>query len=247
MTQRTRYFVEARTGLTWDSTDNEYDDNRSFIQVIFNDLTKLNTETVEIDDFVVEGHRIKDVQIYENPDDDDVTWGAGANKRYGDAAGSKNKRGIDRYRDLENAVFIELEDELLADETPDVTIVPNGVEDKAGNEQDDGDHEADDWISPMFTIVSIVSTRETSQDQVLAGDDDEVTVVVTSDERLDSTRPTVWVTYVNAPSGSVRHQGNRAACDDGTDGRRDARSWRDYQRGQSTSALDSSAATRWQS
>ena len=204
-------FVQARTGLTWDSTDNEYDDNRSYIQVIFNDLTKLNTETVEIDDFVVEGHSIKDVQVYENPDDDDVNWGAGDNKRYG-AAGSKNKRGVDRYRDLENVVFIELEDELLADETPDVTIVPNGVEDKAGNEQDDGDHEADDWISPEFTIVSIVSTRETSQDQVLAGDDDEVTVVVTSDERLDSTRPTVLVTYVNAPAGSVDTKGVRL-CD----------------------------------
>ena len=60
---------------------------------------------------------------------------------------------------------------------------------------------ADDWISPKFTIVSIVSTRETSQDQVLAGDDDEVTVVVTSDERLDSTRPTVTVTYVDCASG----------------------------------------------
>ena len=169
-------FVEARTGLTWDSTDNEYDDNRSFIQVIFNDLTKLNTETVEIDDFVVEGHSIKDVHIFENPDSDDVNWADSG--RYG-ADGSSNKRGIDRYRDLENVVFIELEDELLADETPDVTIVPNGVEDKAGNEQDDGDHEADDWISPAFTIVSIVSTRETSQDEILAGDDDEVTVVVT--------------------------------------------------------------------
>ena len=85
-------FVEARTGLTWDSTDNEYDDNRSFIQVIFNDLTKLNTETVEIDDFVVEGHTIKDVQVFENPDSDDVDWGAGANKRYA-AAGRENKRG----------------------------------------------------------------------------------------------------------------------------------------------------------
>ena len=200
-------FVEARTGLTWDSTDNEYDDNRSFIQVIFNDLTNLNTETVEIDDFVVEGHTIKDVHIFENPDDDDVDdWG-----RYG-AAGSSNKRGIARYRDIENSVFVELEDELLADETPDVTIVPNGVEDKAGNEQDDGDHEADDWISPAFTIVSIVSTRETSQDQILAGDDDEVTIVVTSDERLDSTRPTVAVTYVNAPAGSVDTKGV-ATCD----------------------------------
>ena len=208
-------FVEARTGLTWDSTDNEYDDNRSFIQVIFNDLTTLNTATVEIDDFVVEGHTISDVHIFENPDDDDVDWADSG--RYG-ADGHLNKRGIDRYRDLENVVFIELADELLADETPDVTIVPNGVEDSAGNEQDDGDHEADDWISPSFTIVSIVSTRETSQDEILAGDDDEVTVVVTTDERLDSTRPTVTVTYVNAPAGSIDTKGT-ALCDtdDGDD------------------------------
>ena len=207
-------FVEARTGLTWDSTDNEYDDNRSYIQVIFNDLTTLNTATVEIDDFVVEGHTISDVHIFENPDDDDVDWGGGPNERYA-ATGSMNLRDIHRYRDLENVVFIELADELLADETPDVTIVPNGVEDSAGNEQDDGDHEADDWISPSFTIVSIVSTRETSQDEILAGDDDEVTVVVTTDERLDSTRPTVTVTYVHAPVGSVRTKGTED-CDDGT-------------------------------
>ena len=203
-------FVEARTGLTWDSTDNEYDDNKSFIQVIFNDLTNLNVATVEIDDFVVEGHTVKDVHIFENPDDDDVNWGDSG--RYA-REGNKNLRDIHRYRDLENAVFVELEDELLADETPDVAIVPNGVEDKAGNEQDDGDKEADDWISPTFTIVSMVSTLETSQSEVLAGDDDEVTVVVTSDERLQSTRPTVTVTYVNAPSGSVDTKGI-AACDD---------------------------------
>ena len=203
-------FVEARTGLTWDSTDNEYDDNRSFIQVIFNDLTQLNVATVEIDDFVVEGHTIKDVHIFENPDDDDVDWTDSG--RYG-VTGSTNLRGIARYQDIENSVFVELEDELLADETPDVTIVPNGVKDKAGNEQDDGDNEADDWISPKFTIVSIVSTRETSQDEILAGDDDEVTVVVTADERLDSTRPTVTVTYVNATMIDTK---GTAACDDGT-------------------------------
>ena len=205
-------FVEARTGLTWDSTDNEYDDNKSFIQVIFNDLTNLNVATVEIDDFVVEGHTVKDVHIFENPDDDDVDWGDSG--RYA-REGNKNLRDIHRYRDLENAVFVELEDELLADETPDVAIVPNGVEDKAGNEQDDGDKEADDWISPTFTIVSMVSTLETSQSEVLAGDDDEVTVVVTSDERLQSTRPTVTVTYVNAPAGSVRTKGTED-CDDET-------------------------------
>ena len=228
-------FVEARTGLTWDSTDNEYDDNRSFIQVIFDDLTPLNTETVEIDDFVVEGHTIKDVHMFENPDSDDkkdADW----HLRYG-AAGSDNLRDIARYRDIENSVFVELEDELLADETPDVTIVPNGVEDKAGNEQDDGDHEADDWISPTFTVVSIVSTRETSQDEVLAGDDDEVTVVVTADERLDSTRPTVTVTYVNA---TVIDTKGTDDCDDkgDNDGTR--------QRGEiinNNNCVDNSAAT----
>ena len=212
-------FVEARTGLNWDSTDNEYDDNRNYIQVIFNDLTALNPATVEVDDFVVEGHTIESVTVYENPDDDDVNWGD--SDRYAEE-GSRNLRHIDRYRDLENAVFIELADELLADETPDVTIVPNGVEDGAGNEQDDGDHEADDWISPKFTVVSITSTLETAQDEVLAGDGDEITLVVTADERLDATRPTVTVTYVNAPAGSVDTKGTMSCkVDKDTNGSRD--------------------------
>ena len=65
---------------------------------------------------------------------------------------------------------MELEDDLLADETPDVTIVPNGVEDVAGNEQDDGDHEAHDWITPEFTIVSIIApnTPEGASNQLAA-------------------------------------------------------------------------------
>ena len=193
-------FAEARTGLMWDATDNEYDDDRSFIQVIFNELTQINPATVEVDDFVVEGHVVKSVHVFETPDDDDVNWDDSG--RYG-TKGSKNKRNEDMYRDIENTVFIELEDELLADETPDVTLVPNGVEDGAGNEQDDGEQEADDWISPTFTIVSITSPRETSQSEVLAGEDEEVVVRVTADERLDQTRPDVTVTYVNAPSGSV--------------------------------------------
>ena len=207
-------FVEARTGLTWDSTDNEYDDNRSFIQVIFDDLTTLNPSTVETDDFVVEGHSIKDVHTFENPDSDDVNWGDSGRYVLKAPTGANGKKNL--YQDIENSVFVELEDELLADETPDVTIVPNGVEDGAGNDQDDGDHEADDWISPKFTIVSITSTLETSQDEVLAGDGDEVTVVVTADERLDATRPTVVVTYVNAAAGSVDTKGT-ASCHDGTD------------------------------
>ena len=66
--------MEARTGVKWNSSDNEYDDDRSFIQVIFDDLTPLNDETVETDDFVVEGHTVKAVYVY-SPDDEDTLWG----------------------------------------------------------------------------------------------------------------------------------------------------------------------------
>ena len=219
-------FVEARTGVKWDSSDNEYVDDRSFIQVIFDDLTPLNEETVESDDFVVQGHTVKAVYIY-SPDDEDTLW-ADENSdgtlnadtdptRY--AKGGPNSEWGDRgalYRKIDRTVFLELEDELLADETPDVTIIPNGVEDQAGNEQDDGDVEAKDWIAPRFIVVSIVAadTPEGASNQ-LAGDGDEVTVMVTSDERLDQTRPTVTVTYVDASMVDTK---GTATC--GTDGKR---------------------------
>ena len=219
-------FVEARTGVKWDSSDNEYGDDRSFIQVIFDDLTPLNEETVESDDFVVEGHTVKAVYIY-SPDDEDTLWAdensdgtlnedtdptryakGGPSSEWGD--------GGALYRKIDRTVFLELEDELLADETPDVTIIPNGVEDQAGNEQDDGDVEAKDWIAPRFVVVSIVAadTPEGASNQ-LAGDGDEVTVMVTSDERLDQTRPTVTVTYVDASMVDTK---GTAKC--GTDGKR---------------------------
>ena len=218
-------FVEARTGVKWDSGDNEYDDDRSFIQVIFDDLTALNDETVEIDDFVVEGHTIKDVFVY-SPDDDDTAWGddddGTSPSRYAAQRGPKSAWGDHGYlyRKINRSVFLELEDELLADETPDVTIVPNGIEDQAQNEQDDGDQTAEDWIAPAFTIVSIIApdTPEGASNQ-LAGDGDQVTVTVTSDERLDQTRPDVEVWFVDASSVDT---GGKAVCEkaDGTDGKR---------------------------
>ena len=177
--------VEARTGIKWDDVDEELDDNnKTWIQVIFEDLSPIDEDTVESDDFVVEGHTVKDVKTY----GDDADEGEGANTR--------------------RMVFIELEDELAPDETPDVTLVPNGIADKAGNEQDDGEAEAKDYIAPSFTVVSVVAPRtpEGSSDQ-LAGDDDEVVITITSDERIVETRPSVTVSYVNAPSGSGLHQG----------------------------------------
>ena len=185
--------VEARTGIKWDDIDEELDDNnKTWIQVIFEDLSPIDEDTVESDDFVVEGHTVKDVKTY----GDDADEGEGAKAR--------------------RMVFIELEDELAPDETPDVTLVPNGIADKAGNEQDDGEAEAKDYIAPSFTVVSVVAPRtpEGSSNQ-LAGDDDEVVITITSDERIIETRPSVTVSYVNAPSGSVYTKvGTADTCDD---------------------------------
>ena len=137
--------VEARTGVSWDMKDNEYRENRNFIQAIFDELMQLNPETVEVDDFVVETRIIKDVHVFENPSDDEVDWASSGRFAVG---GHTNLRGVSTYRDIENSVFIELDDELYAGETPYVVLVPNGVEDMAGNEQDNAEIEADDWISP---------------------------------------------------------------------------------------------------
>jgi hypothetical protein len=208
-------FVEARTGIKWDSTDSEYDDDRKFIQVLFEDLTALDPTTIEADDFVVEGHTVKDAHWYDVSDnDDDTRWGDKNSDgslnmdttptRYA-LGGPKNIGGRGLLRqNIRNAVFLELEDELAPDETPDVSVVPNGVGDSAGNEQDDGEQEADDWIAPSFTMVVNPTARTPEgSSNVLAGDNDEVVINLSSDERIVKTRPDIIVTYVNAPAGCV--------------------------------------------
>ena len=200
--------IEARTGIKWDATDSEYDDDSTFIQLLFNDLTALDPTSIEADDFVIEGHTIKAIHWYDVSDgDDDTAWGDDdpdtKPSRFA-MGGSSTLRGHPLRQSIRNAVFIELEDELAPDETPDVTIVPNGILDSAGNEQDDDEVEADDWIAPSFTVVSIASSRtpEGSSNQ-LAGDGDEVVITLTADERIQQTRPIITVTYVNAPAGCV--------------------------------------------
>ena len=202
---------EARTGVMWDAADNAYDDSRSFIQAIFNDLSKLNPDTIEADDFVVDGYTIKRVYWYDDPDEGDENW----TTRYD--SGSRSST----YRAISKTVFIELEEELLPDATPDVSVVPNGLEDAAGNEQDDDEVEADDWIAPKFTVTDISSPRTTARDNVLVGEDEKVTITVTSDERISTTKPLVDVNSVNAPAGCVDRGGIilRAGRDTDGDGR----------------------------
>ena len=205
----------ARTGVAWDASDNTYDDDRNYIQVIFDDISDLNPDTIEEDDFVVVGHTVARAHWYDDPDDGEAGWdnAAGTDTRF--------DRGSSVYRAIAKSVFLELEEDLLPDATPDISVVPNGIEDAAGNEQDDDEKEADDWIAPAFTVQSITSPRETTRDNVLVGEDEKVTLTVTSDERISATKPLVDVNYVNAPAGCVDRDGvitrsgrNNAARDD---------------------------------
>ena len=201
--------AEARTGVMWDSTDNKYDDDRSFVHVLFDDASELNPDTIEADDFDVEGHVVKRVLWYD-PDDGDLPWtvrGDGTTTCGSDCSRFSTQAKYRNHNAIQKSVFIELEDELEPDETPDVAVVPNGVEDAAGNEQDSDEKEADDWIAPKFVVESIVSPRTTSQSQVLAGEDDRVVLMITSDERIKTTKPGVEITYVNAPDGCVNTNG----------------------------------------
>ena len=92
-----------------------------------------------------------------------------------------------------------------------ITLVPNGVADIAGNDQDEGEVDADDHISPSFTVVSMVSPgTPDGSSNVLAGDGDEVMISITSDERIRKTQPDVTITYVNAPAGCVETSVDRS-------------------------------------
>jgi len=173
----------ARTGVSWDSVDDEYDDDRDWIQAMFTDTNDLDSASIDDDDIVVEGHTVKRVQWFD-VDPDDVTEDFD-----GGVVGLSTTAPFAQWQLIRHHVFIQLEDDLDPDETPDVNIVPDGIDDEAGNNLDSDDVEADDTISPIFTIESIIGPHDP---KLLAGEDEEMEVTFTSDEDIDGD-PTVTV------------------------------------------------------
>ena len=164
---------DANTGIAFDDEDVELDTNeRDWIQLIFSDETDLDGDSIEAADFLVEGHTVIDAEWYdEAPTDLD-----------GD--------GVDDV--IRRMVFLELADELDADEEPDVFVVPGsgGVLDEAGNDLTSDDIGSDDNIGPEFEVVD--------QSDVLAGDGDEVVIIISSDEDLEGDEPSVTVESVES-------------------------------------------------
>lgn len=266
----------ARTGVTWDSADDKYDDARDYIQIVFDDATDLDSNSIQRTDVIVEGHDVRRVQWFDL-DPEEIDGGPGSSgaphawkDRPEDFDGTKfvptgaeckvtaasladhaggvgaetfvtdvNGDGIVNVNDvviqafcqdddlfvdgdydytvanrnafIRRSVFVQLEDELQPDETPDVNVVPNGIDDEAGNTLDggnDAETEAEDWISPEFTVLEISGPIS---GKLLAGEDDEMELIITSDEDLDDD-PTVTVTLVDAPAGCEIGGAGADAC-----------------------------------
>jgi len=65
--QKPRYISNfaPRTGIQYNSTDKDFDENREWIQLIIADNSDLDSNTIDEDDFVVEGHTIRRVQWHD--------------------------------------------------------------------------------------------------------------------------------------------------------------------------------------
>lgn len=184
--------VLALTGWTWDNGDDAYDDDRTYIALFFNDLSDLDPDSIDPDDFIVQGHDVRRVQWFDvDPEDVDVD-------SIPEAVALEGVEGDVVPGDvIRRVVFLQLDDELDPDEGPDVNIVPDGVDDEAGNTQDDDEEEAVDGIAPEFTVLEFTGPIA---NKLLAGEDDEMEMIITSDENLDDD-PDVTVTFVNVPAG----------------------------------------------
>lgn len=192
---------EARTGILWDDADEEFDDNqRNWIQLIFDEDSDLDPASISADDFVVEGHTVRRVQWFDFDPADDFDAG---DFPFLDVDGSTlmvdENSAVPPRAAITKHVYIELEAELDPDEEPQVNVVPDGVSDEAGNSQSNDDVDADDWIGPEFVIESVTTPLTPL---LLAGEDMEAEIVFRADEDI-SGNPTVEVHPVVAPPGCV--------------------------------------------
>jgi len=178
-------FDGSFTGVGWDNIAKAltFDDPNSIIVLFTDTLTDLDAGSVDKSDFSVVGNTVTDADVFSG----NVT------------------SSVDGLESVEvaKAVFLTLGTALAADETPTVSVVGDGVDDEAGNDQGGGSGTASDRISPAITIDSITPG--------LAGDGGTVVIKISSDEPLDNDDITVAI--YNAQDGASL---NSTVDDDGT-------------------------------
>ena len=176
---------EVFTGVGWDATDGAFTKNgKDKILVIFDDtLTNLDSDTVETGDFQVTGPS-RTVTAAEVFDADTVTT-------------SVTGLTAMTWGTIRRSVFLTLSTDLEPGDTPNVKIIGSGVDDEAGNNQDDANKDAKDRIAPSITV--------SEPSPLLLSKDEKVTFTITADEELEKT-PTIQIT--NLIGGAIDTLGN---------------------------------------
>jgi len=96
-----------------------------------------------------------------------------------------NRLETNRDAMIRNMVFVQLQDDLDSGETPEVKIVPDGVDDVFGNTQDSVQFNARDFIDPEITILELFSPNPFSDlSHAIVGEGDGIELIVTTDESL---------------------------------------------------------------
>ena len=170
---------EVFTGVGWDATDGAFTKNgKDKILVIFDDtLTNLDSDTVETGDFQVTSPS-RTVTAAEVFDADTVTT-------------SVTGLTAMTWGTIRRSVFLTLSTDLEPGDTPNVKIIGSGVDDEAGNNQDDANKDAKDRIAPSITV--------SEPTPLLMSKDEKATFTITADEELEKT-PTIVITNL---TGSV--------------------------------------------
>ena len=183
---------------TTTDVDRDDDDEDNFLLTVDDDRPELARATTGT------GYDIEDEEQEDDPSaiwlewenlggnvDDDIDIDSVSN---GDFILSDGLSVINVVQDEDNDSFlyIYLNRDLDADETPDIQLLAGTVLDVAGNSNEVTDVEADDGIEPTLTVTIV---GEASSRPITA---DEITITITSDEELD-TAPTIYfVTFVEA-------------------------------------------------
>ena len=182
--------IEAFTGLAFDEDSEDCDqadcaldeNKRDWILAVFHDVNDLDGSSIDDEDFLIDGDAPKNVKWF-----DEDGW-------------VNNDAGDGRWL-IRKVVFIQLDEELAADATPEVNLgaLAAGIQDEALNINNIDQVESEDKIGPLFQVEDFDPPPSSSS---LVGDEVEVTFTITADEETDS-KPDVSVEDVFKPGSEL--------------------------------------------
>jgi hypothetical protein len=182
--------AEAFTGLAFDEDSEDCDladcaldeNKRDWILAAFFDLNDLDGSSIDDEDFLIDGDAPKNVKWF-------------------DEDGSVDNDAGDGPWLIRQVVFIQLDEELAADATPEVNLgaLAAGIQDEALNINNSDEVESEDTIGPLFQVEDFDPPPSSSS---LVGDEVEVTFTITADEETDS-KPDVSVEDVFSPGSDL--------------------------------------------